>query len=97
MLRAIYATATKGDTGAIDRILRIMERRAKLWGLDTPVRNEHTGKDGGPIAFKGALATYELGADEAGTIFDELAAIGALQPAPDDAAGDAIHSVPSDA
>lgn len=39
MLRAIYAQAVKGDTGAIDRILRIMERRAKLWGLDAPVRS----------------------------------------------------------
>jgi hypothetical protein len=42
MLRAIYATATKGDTGAIDRILRIMERRAKLWGLDAPVKQDVT-------------------------------------------------------
>ena len=39
MLRAIYAQAVKGDTGAIDRILRIMERRAKLWGLDAPVQS----------------------------------------------------------
>ena len=48
-------------------------------------RRQHSGPDGGPIAFTGALATYELGADEAGTIFDELAAIGAFKPAPDDA------------
>ncbi len=39
MLRAIYATAVKGDTGAIDRILRIMERRAKLLGLDAPAQS----------------------------------------------------------
>ena len=32
-----------------DRILRIMERRAKLLGLDAPTRTEVTGKDGGAI------------------------------------------------
>jgi len=32
-----------------DRILRIMERRAKLLGLDAPTRTELTGKDGGAI------------------------------------------------
>lgn len=33
---AIYERATGGDLRAIDRMLRIMERRAKLLGLDTP-------------------------------------------------------------
>ncbi|MFA5379909.1 MAG: hypothetical protein WC455_29385, partial [Dehalococcoidia bacterium] len=37
------------DQGAVDRILRIMERRSKLMGLDAPVKQELTGKDGGPI------------------------------------------------
>ena len=32
-----------------DRILRIMERRAKLLGLDAPERTELTGKDGEAI------------------------------------------------
>lgn len=32
--RAVWAAAMKGDLFAVDRVLRIMERRAKLLGLD---------------------------------------------------------------
>ena len=35
---AIWPQATSGDCRAIDRVLRIMERRAKLLGLDSPVK-----------------------------------------------------------
>lgn len=35
---------------AIDRVAKLMERRAKLLGLDLPTRTELTGKDGGPVA-----------------------------------------------
>lgn len=38
-----------GDTAAVERAIGISHRRAKLFGLDTPLRLEHTGKDGGPI------------------------------------------------
>jgi predicted transcriptional regulator len=34
---------------AIDRLLRIGERRAKLLGIDAPAKLEHSGPDGGPI------------------------------------------------
>ncbi|MGR3872666.1 hypothetical protein ACUXZZ_29425 [Streptomyces graminifolii] len=37
------------DLAAIDRTLRIMERRARLLGLDMPVRTELSGPDGGPL------------------------------------------------
>ncbi|MGW2611429.1 hypothetical protein ACWC4A_44920 [Streptomyces mirabilis] len=37
------------DLAAIDRTLRIMERRARLLGLDMPVRTELSGPDGGPV------------------------------------------------
>ena len=36
-----------------DRIMKIMERRAKLMGLDAPVRAELSGPDGGPIELTG--------------------------------------------
>jgi hypothetical protein len=49
MLLGIYPKAAAGDFGAIDRALRIMERRAKYLGLDAPQRWEHTGREGGPI------------------------------------------------
>ncbi len=38
MLFAIWPSVTKGIQPAIDRALRIMERRAKLLGLDAPVK-----------------------------------------------------------
>jgi hypothetical protein len=47
--QAIWEQAAGGDLKAIDRILRIMERRAKLLGLDGPQRIEHAGAEGGPI------------------------------------------------
>ena len=37
-----FTRARKGDLGAIDRVLRIMERKAKLLGLDAPSRSEVT-------------------------------------------------------
>ena len=43
---AMYTQASKGNQGAVDRCLRIMERRAKLYGLDTPSKHEVTGADG---------------------------------------------------
>lgn len=35
---AIYPQVKRGNHGAIDRLLRIMERRAKLTGIDAPAR-----------------------------------------------------------
>ena len=35
----------------LDRMLKIMERRAKLLGLDAPVRRTLEGADGGPVKF----------------------------------------------
>ena len=39
-LRGIMDAVGKGSLGAIDRMLRIEERRARLLGLDAPVRQE---------------------------------------------------------
>jgi hypothetical protein len=36
MQRKAFAKAVEGDTGAVDAVLRIMDRRAKLLGLNTP-------------------------------------------------------------
>jgi hypothetical protein len=40
MLLAIWPLARKGHLGAVDRVLKIEERRAKLLGLDAPVKSE---------------------------------------------------------
>ena len=37
------------DLGALDRVLKILERTAKLLGLDAPVRQEITGSGGEPV------------------------------------------------
>ena len=49
MQLSIWLKAKAGDFNAIDRLLKIMQRRAKLLGLDAPTRAEHTGANGGPI------------------------------------------------
>lgn len=38
----VLQQATKGHLGAIDRVLRIAERRAKLLGLDAPAKQDIT-------------------------------------------------------
>ena len=48
------------DMRAVDTVLRLMDRRAKLNGLDMPVRTEISGPDGGAIPFSnGELAELE--------------------------------------
>jgi len=44
-----YVQARQGDLKAIDRCIRIEERRARLWGLDMPKQLEVTGADGAPL------------------------------------------------
>lgn len=42
MLLGLWPKATRGDTWSVDRVLRIMERRAALLGLDAPAKREET-------------------------------------------------------
>jgi|SRR5690348_152648 len=42
------------DMRAVDTVLRLMDRRAKLNGLDMPAKTEVTGADGGPLALSTA-------------------------------------------
>lgn len=46
--------AIEGSQGAVDRVLRIQERRAKLLGLDAPTKSEVGGPGGGPVEIAGA-------------------------------------------
>lgn len=39
LLRSIWTKAIKGDMNAIDRSLKISERRCKLLGIDAPIQN----------------------------------------------------------
>ena len=47
------------DMRAVDTVLRLMDRRAKLNGLDMPVKAEVTGADGGPLQL-GPATSAEL-------------------------------------
>jgi hypothetical protein len=42
MLLALWPQAKQANQGAIDRVLRLMERRAKLLGIDAPTRIDAT-------------------------------------------------------
>jgi hypothetical protein len=48
-LLAIWPAVQRGDLKAIDRMLRIEAQRARLYGIEAPVKTEITGADGGPI------------------------------------------------
>lgn len=52
MTLALWKQATSGNQGAIDRVLRLMERRAKLLGLDAPTKQEVTGPDGDSLTIR---------------------------------------------
>ena len=49
MLLGLYQNAKSGKEGAVDRVLKIMERRAKLLGIDAPSRRELSGPNGDPL------------------------------------------------
>lgn len=49
LLTAAWTGALGGDTAAIGAVLKIMERQAKLHGLDSAVKTEMTGPEGGPV------------------------------------------------
>jgi hypothetical protein len=42
LLMTLFPQALKGSLGAVDRVLRIMERRAKLLGMDAPTQVSFT-------------------------------------------------------
>lgn len=42
MLAGLWPDARKGSQGAVDRVLKIMERRARLLGLDAPAKVSET-------------------------------------------------------
>jgi hypothetical protein len=44
---AVYRQAKEGNVACIDRVLKLMERRAKILGLDEPDQHEFGGLGGG--------------------------------------------------
>lgn len=72
MLLGIWTRAAQGDYSAIDRVLKLMKRRADLLGLDAPTRTELTGKDGGPIESVHAGLTDTERAEKLDALIDAL-------------------------
>lgn len=54
LLKAVWDTALAGDPKAIDRVLKIMDRRARFLGLDAPTKQEVSGPDGDAIRIEDA-------------------------------------------
>lgn len=71
MANALWSKVKKGDAPAIDRMIKIQDRRAKYLGLDAPSKSELTGADGGAIKID---AREELSSRIAGLV--ERAAAG---------------------
>ena len=59
LLRIAQEIKNGNVLGAIDRGVRIMDRRAKLLGLDAPQRAEFAGPDGGPVEVEVARQRIE--------------------------------------
>lgn len=56
-------------------VARALDREAKVWGFDAPVKHEVTGAEGAPIEVK-----HEFADDQLADILRILAGTGALQP-----------------
>lgn len=59
LMSGVYLQAKQGNLPAMDRLLKLMERRAKLLGLDRPVQWEVSGPAGGPIPVKEVIIAGE--------------------------------------
>lgn len=49
LIAAMWAKAERGGVGAVDRLIKILERRARLLGLDKADKVQISGPNGGPI------------------------------------------------
>ncbi|MDX3232875.1 hypothetical protein [Streptomyces sp. ME19-01-6] len=73
LFEAHWPDAIAGDQKAAELVLKFIDRRAKLNGLDMPVKTEVSGPDGGAIPLAGTL-------DELNSL---IATAGQLGPASD--------------
>lgn len=65
---ALWARASSGDEAAIEKCLRIMDRRAKYLGLHRPEGIEVSGAGGGPVV---THVTIDLSADAHDRAWDD--------------------------
>jgi hypothetical protein len=55
LLLGLWPAASKGDCRAVERVLAVMDRRARYLGLDAPAKHELTGKDGRSVEISHAI------------------------------------------
>jgi len=68
LFRAWWPAAIAGKSRAAAIILRIMERRARLEGLDAPVAVKHSGDRKRPLKVQGRIAVAESPSDLLATV-----------------------------
>lgn len=62
-VQSAVSITSPGDPAFVGKILDIHDRRARLLGLDAPVKQELSGPDGGPIPLGSAQPIDEAGCD----------------------------------
>lgn len=60
MLKGLWVNARKGNVYAIDRVLKIMTRRAELLGLDAPKKVKIVQEEAARLADEYGLTTAEI-------------------------------------
>lgn len=65
LLASVWPQARRANLGAVDRVIKIMERRARLLGLDAPEKKALGGLDGAPpVAVSVSPEQYRAIAEE---------------------------------
>lgn len=60
LLVGVWEHALKGDTIAIADAMRLLDRKAKLFGVDAPARVALEGRDGGPIQSEATVTVRRI-------------------------------------
>ena len=73
--RRVFAAIAQGDLTQIDRALKILKRRADLWGMDAPRQHEITGPGGSALRTDIGdllIARFEELRERQGPLVDDL-------------------------
>lgn len=62
-LNAIWPKVEKGDESAVDRLIKILERKSKFLGLDAPEKREMLGNKDKPLQYEHSLDPSNLSDD----------------------------------
>lgn len=71
LIQALWPAAIKGTWLATDRVLALMQHRAKLLGLEAPIKQEHSGPNGGPLQIQSIEVVLDGGTAPLAVIVEE--------------------------